>query len=233
MQHYFILAVSKNKAQLYEVTGDRILPRGVDGMPISMSDAWNGLERQEKSLQFHSGGASGSNAVFHGQGGAKDVEEQEEDRYMHALAKSVHPVLHGQHAPLVFAGVTEEYGMFKKFDKSGSLLDDYIRGNPDQIIMEDLKAKADPIVHEHLQKENEALIEQYGNLLGTGRTSHEAAAIIEAAKNGKVDVLLVSEGSETHAAQAMTHTMRHRGRVVMVEAGKLPEGAVVAAILRF
>lgn len=129
--HYFILAASKNKAQLFEVTDDRVLPRGVDGMPTSMADAWSGMERE-----------SGD----HNQRNANDVTEQEENEYMHKLAKSLHTLLHGQHDPLVFAGVAEVYGMFKKYDQSGRLLDAYIKGNHDHATMEELKAKADPIV---------------------------------------------------------------------------------------
>lgn len=232
--HYFIVAVSKNHAQLLEVDGDRILPRGVDGMPTSMDDAWAGMERQEQSVQFHASGpgATGAPAMFHGQGGAKDVMEQEEDQYMHKLAKSMNTLLHTEGHPVVFAGVTEQYGMFKKFDQSGMLLEEYIRGSAEKMPMEELKEQADPIVKAHLLKEAEKHIEEYGNLLGTGRTSSDLAAIIESAKNGKVDMLLVSAGKESEAAEAAEHTRAHRGRVVTVEEGKIPEGAEIAAILR-
>lgn len=231
---YFILAVSKNHAQLFEVHGDRVLPRGVDGMPASMDDAWAGMERQEKGLQFHGSGpgATGAQAMFHGQGAAKDAVEQEENEYLHKLAKSLHDVLHTEGLPVVFAGVTEEYGMFKKYDKSGMLLEEYIRGNHERTPMEDLKKEADPIVHAHLLKQGEKYIEEYGGLLGTGRTSTDLAAIEEAAENGKVEMLLLTPASEKEAAEAAAYTSAHRGRIVMVGEGKIPEGASVAAILR-
>lgn len=232
--HYFIVAVSKNHAQLLEVNGDRILPRGVEGMPTSMDDAWKGLERESGNLNFHSTGGGGTMAAsFHGMGGAKDMEEMEEDGYLHKLAKSLNSVLHAEGRPVVFAGVTEEYGMFKKFDQSGMLLEDYIRGSAEKMPMEELKEKADPIVKEHLMKKNATLVEEYGNLLGTGRTANDLGAIIEAAENGKVDLLLIEEGAEQQAAEATTHTVAHRGRVAVVEKGTLPEGAVIAAVLRF
>lgn len=231
--HYFILAVSKNRAQLFEVTGDTVLPRGVDGMPASMEDAWKGMERHDESVQSHSSG--NGNAMFHGQGGAKDVEEQEENQYMHALAKSLHTLLHEERRPLVFAGVTEEYGMFKKFDASGYLLEDYIQGSPDHHTSEELKAKADPIVRGHMLKQGEMFVEMYGNLLGTGRTSNDIDTILEAAEAGKVDLLLVTEGAEasdTRVQDAMAHTSAHRGKIATVEVGKIPENAVIGAVLR-
>lgn len=231
---YFILAVSKHHAQLIEVDGDRALPRGVDGMPTSMDEAWAGMERQEKALQFHGSGpgAEGAHSVFHGQGGAKDVEEQEENQYLHKLAKSLHALLQTERRPVVFAGVTEEYGMFKKYDQSGLLLEEYIRGSAERLPIEELKERADPIVRAHMLKEGEKHLEEYGSLLGTGRTSTDLDAITEAAENGKVDMLIITPSSEKEAGEAAALTSAHRGRIVMVEDGKIPEGAAVAAILR-
>ncbi len=230
---YFILAVSKNHAQLFHVGDGTIKPLTVEGMPASMSEAWAGMERHEQSVQSHSTG--GGAGMFHGQGGAKDVAEQEEDEYLHKVAKSVYPVVHTARLPLVFAGVAEEYGMFKKFDQSGMLLEDYIKGSAQQMQMEELKEKADAIVKAHQMKQAETLIEEYGNLLGTGRTSNDIDAIIAAGELGKIDLLLVTDGAEkqdTKVQDAMAHAVAHRGRVALVEAGKLPESAVVAAILR-
>lgn len=228
---YFILAVSKNHTQLFTVDGESIVPLPVEGMPASLADAWSGMEREEQASNMHSIGSGVG--TMHGTGGANDVMEQEEDRYMHAIAKSLHTFLHEQHHPLVFAGVDEEFGMFRKFDSSGRLLDEHIAGSPDQLSMEELKQKADPIVQKYMLKHNEQFIEEYGALLGTGRTSTDLAAIEAAAGDGKVDLLLIAQGQETAAANAITHTMQHRGRVVLLEEGKIPEGAGIAAILRY
>ncbi len=215
--HYFILAASKNKAQLFEVIGDRIEPRGVDGMPTSMADAWKGMEREDGD---------------HNQRNANDVTEQEEDKYMHELAKSLHAVLHSQHDPLVFAGVAEAHGMFKKFDQSGRLLDEFIQGNPDHMPMEDLKAKADPIARADMLKKNEVVLENFGALQGTGRTSVDEVEIAERAKAGKVETLILPEGGMEERQALAQEVWKHRGSAVIVETAKMPEGASIAAILR-
>jgi hypothetical protein len=215
--HYFILAASKNKARLFEVTGDSIVPRDVDGMPASMADAWKGMERED-------GG--------HVQANANDATEQEEDAYMHALAKSLHGTVHAQHIPLVFAGVAEAHGMFKKFDQSGRLLDEFVKGNQDETMMEDLKAKADPIVRADMLKSNEAYLEQFGSLHGTGRTSIDAAEITEKAAAGKVEILIMPEGKSEEYRLLAQEVWKHRGSAVIVESTHMPEGAPLAAILR-
>lgn len=219
--HYFILTASKNRSQLFKVTGSTIAPFSLEGMPTSLADAWVGMEREDH--------------MMNGQGAANDVMEQEEDKYMHDLARSLHTFLHNQHAPLVFFGVQEEYGMFKKYDQSGKLLDAYVHGSPDHLTLEQLKEKADPIVREYVHHKSIPFIEEYGNLLGTGRTTHDLPVILDAAAGGKVDVLLVTDGVEmqdTIIQDAMAHVAAHRGRIVFVASGALPEGAIVAAILR-
>ncbi len=228
--HYFIVSVSKQHAQLFEVTGDRILPRGVDGMPTSMADAWKGMERHDQSIQVHPTGDG--HVGFHGQGGAKDTEEQEENEYMHKLAKSLHTILHEQQVPVVFAGVTEAYGMFKKYDASGCLLDAYIQGSPDQLDQKALKDKADPIARAHMLHQNEAMLEQFGAVHGTGKTSIDAQEIEAKANEGKIQTLILPEGTEETHQTLAKEVWSHRGHVVIVEPSKMPEGSAMAAILR-
>ena len=215
--HYFILAASKNKAQLFEVTGDRVVPFPVEGMPSGMADAWKGMERED-------GG--------HIQANANDATEMEEDKYMHDLANALHGFLHAQHDPLVFAGVAEAYGMFKKFDRSGRLLDGFVQGSPDQSTMEELKAKADPIARADMLKRNEAVLAQFGALHGTGRTSVDAAEIAERAAAGKVETLILPEGKTADHQSLAREVWKHRGSSVVVEPARMPEGAAIAAILR-
>ncbi len=215
--HYFILAASKNKAQLFEVTGRSVAPRTVDGMPTSMADAWKGMERE--------GGD-------HNQRNANDVTEQEENEYMHKLSKSLHEFLHGQHDPVVFAGVKELHGMFKKFDQSGRLLDDFIQGNNDQTTMEDLREKADPIARADMYKRNDVVLENYGALQGTGRTSIDPVEITSKAAAGKVETLILPEGAIEEYQALAQEVRKHRGSAVMVESSKMPDGTALAAILR-
>lgn len=215
--HYFILSVSKNHTQLFEVNGDAIHPRAVEGMPASKDDAWKGLEREDMRMG----------------GSAKEAEEQEEDKFMHMIASSLQTLVHEAHLPLVFAGVEEEYGMFKKFDGSKMLVEEYVKGSTDHMDMKELKEKADPIAKAHFMTMNEKHLDEYGNLRGTGRTSTDPDAIMQSAQNGKVDLLFVEDGTEGSVQDVASHVGAHRGRVLFIEASKMPEGAKMAAILRY
>lgn len=214
---YFILASSKNRSQLFEVIDDVIQPHAIQGMPRSIADAWRGMERE-----------SGD----HNQRNANDVTEQEENEYLHSIAKSLHEFLHGHGAPLVFAGVEEAYGMFKKFDQSGCLLERHIQGSPDHLTMEELKAKADPIARPEILKRHAAVLEQFGALQGTGRTSVDAAEIASKAAAGKIETLIVAEGAADVRSALADEVRAHRGSVVTVEPSMVPGGCPLAAIIR-
>lgn len=251
--HYYILAVSKNKSRFFEVKDGDISEKSIDGMPGSVDAAWEGMERQDKSLQFHSSG--GGTAMFHGQGGAKDTETTETEVYLHKIAKSIHTLVHEQHAPVVFAGVEELFGHYRALDTSGMLQDEYIRGNPDDLRLEELLESSKPIVEKVIGKQHKELLESYGNLSGTGRTSTDLQTVLDAAHRGKVELLFIAEGAEQwgiydsatghlslHKAQedgdegllsaAAAHTIRHRGRVATLPKDQMPEGSDIAAVLR-
>lgn len=253
--HYFILSLSKASVRLLEVQDGTVSPRPVAGMPESVEAAWAGMERQEKAVQFHSTAGSGTHAMYHGQGGAKDVSSQELEQFVHAVAKAVDPVVKEADAPLVLATVEEEYGLYKKYETSGRLLDAYLAGNPDRLKPEQLKESADPLVRSVIEEKNKRYLEEYGNLAGTGKTSADVEEILDRAAAGKVAVLLTAEGAEQwgtfdqdsgrkelhderaeHDEEliglAAKHTLAHRGVVVSFPQDAMPNGVPVAAILR-
>jgi hypothetical protein len=252
-----ILAVSKKHARLLHVTGQGIHEVEVEGMPHSFNEAFQGLEHQDKELQFHGGGpGSAGGSVFHGQGGANDLAKDELEEYLHKIAKAVDHTLQGQHALLVFAGIDEEFGMLRKYLSYPHLADQPLKGNPDVMSGEEMAEKAMEMMQPLWNKEREVALEVYGPLAGTGRTSSDIQAILDLSHHGKVEGLLVREGAmlwgevkpesgiaEVHPAQeagdselvslAAVHTLQHKGWVYALPAREMPEQAEMVAILRY
>ena len=193
--------------------------------------------------------------MFHGQGGAKDKKKQEEQLFVHAVMRSLEPFLKEHHEPLVFAGVTELFGVCRACHHAGRLLDEYVKGNPDKLTPDELKAKADPIVQEYQKRRREVYLEEYGSLVGSGRATTDLAVLLDSAVHGKVDLLLLcegasqwglfnaengratilerfEEGAEELLGLVAQHVLLHRGRLAVFDKGAMPEGAVIAGILR-
>jgi hypothetical protein len=252
-----VLAVSKNHARLLHMNSEGIHEVEVDGMPGSFAKATEGDDFQDKEMQFHGGGPGGGGGTqFHGQGGASDMAKEELEDYLHKIAKGVDHALKDEKAPLFFAGIEEEFGMFRKHSKYPHLQQHFIHGNPDTLKTEDLYDKAVDLMRPLWDKEREVALEVYGPLSGTGRTSTDTQAILDLSYHGKVDGLLVAEGAmqwgrinpdsgiaELHDSLeagdsdliglAAIHTLQHRGWVRVLAPTQMPEGAAMAAILRY
>lgn len=238
--HYYILALSRNRAHFLEVKNAEIEALPIAGMPANVEDAWAGMEEQTEEFQSNT----------------KDDAEVETKLYLQKIAKSLHTFLHEQQLPLVFAGVEELYGLYKHLDTSGRLLEDYVKGNPDHMEAEELLKHADPIVKAAADKRNLAFLESYGNVAGTGKTSTDLSDILDSAAAGKVEMLFIAEGAEQWGTfnmesgkkelhegpetdneellgLAANHTIKHKGHVITLPLDKMPEGKQIAAILRF
>jgi hypothetical protein len=250
----YVLAVSKKRARLLHVDGAALHEVQVDGMPGSFDEAFEGLEHQDKELQSHSGGAGGP--MFHGQGGAHDLAKEELEEFLHKIAKAVDHTLSNQKAPLFFSGIEEELGMFRKYSSYPQLQAQSVAGKPDVMSAEEIVGKAVELMRPLWKKEREVALEVYGPLAGTGRTSVDPQAVLDLSYHGKVDGLLVAEGAmlwgkinpdsgiaEIHESAetgdidlvglAAVHTLQHRGWVRAIEPEAMPEGSMMAAVLRY
>lgn len=253
----YLLAVSKKHARLLHVDSERVNEVEVDGLPKNFDEAFdNRLEFQDKEVHTHGGGPGASAAQFHGQGGAKDLSKEELEEYLHKIAKATDHVLKDQKAPLFFAGIEEEFGMFRKYASYPHLQERRIDGNPDTLQTEELYERVVELMSPVWAKEREVALEVYGPLAGTGRTSTDVQAILDLSYHGKVEGLLVAEGAmqwgkmhpdsgvaEFHDRRepgdnellglAAIHTMQHKGWVRALPAEKMPEKADIAAVLRY
>lgn len=251
---FLLLILSKHQVRLFSVRGEEVQALSPTDLPASMKDAWEGMERHEQSLQFHSGAGGGGHAVFHGQGGAKDVESQEEEHFLHRVYKAIRPLMHDEQLPLVFAGVEHAYGLLRTFDDTGLLVEEYVHGNHDDVPAEEIIEKAMPLARNFVLQKNAVLAEEFGNHLQSGLATTDVSHILERAAAGKVEMLLLSAddalmgtyNAQTHdfaedasvedavdAKQiAEEHTRAHRGRVAWLASEDMPSGSAMAAILR-
>src|SRR5690606_27516707 len=103
---FHLLALSKNRIQLYE--GNRYSLRSVDvpGIPANLDEELQFDEAQPQLQQYSSGpGGIGGTPVYHGYGGEKDVHLDQLLRYFRAVNKGVKEHLRDSRLPMVLAGV--------------------------------------------------------------------------------------------------------------------------------
>lgn len=196
---------------------------------------------------------------FHGQG-SPDREKHEDDilQFFYAVDEALHEKLRDEKAPLVLAGVEYLFPIYQAANTYPYFLDESINGNPELLNLQQLHDEAWRIVAPSFQQNKKAAIELYEQLAGeeTGKAVSDIKEIIPAAFYHRVDSLLVSIDEQKwgkfdpenttvdlHTEPepddqdmldfAAVHTLLNGGKVYTLESEEMPNGAKVAAILRY
>lgn len=230
-------------------------------MPKGIEDALHYYDF-EQSLQNHSGnraGNRGQEAIFHGQGLDKGYDQPYLEEYFRHVNDSLRDLLEQNKRPIVLAAVEELHPVYKHANHTFHVLDQGIKGNPDEVQPRELHQKAAEIIRPHLDKAKFDHMERYRAAAGTGKASHDIREIAPGALDGRVEALFVVHGThrwgtiqredntvqlhdEPHGndqclvSKAAVQTVLHGGDVYFVDQESLPEsleGAALAATFRW
>lgn len=247
---FYILAVSQNNVRLFLGTKDSIAEVEEAALPSDLRSALN-IDEYVSSLQHHSTARDGGEAMFHGHGGSDpDVEKRDEiKQYFHHIDASLSAFFGVERTPLVFAGVEYLFPIFRETCSYKRLIDEPVKGNPDDLSGKDLHEKAWPLVESLFDKQRSELLEQYGTAQANKLGSDDIQVVLPAAKQGQVQTLITAEGEhlwmgsdegdlpQEGAAEdlinaAVVATLTNGGEVISASQEQLGEKPL-AGIMRF
>ncbi len=254
---FYVLALSQAEVRVLTGTHHSIQTLEIDQVPSSLADALK-YDEIEKQLQFHTvigSGPHGRQSVFHGHGEGDDSKDRIL-RYFRRIDQGLNELLAHASAPLVIAGVEYLHAIYGEANTYPHLLDDGVRGNVEELAASELHRAAWAVVGPHFAAAQNTAAERYAQLAGTGKASNDLATVLQAATQGRVDVLFVnvagfrwgsfdeSSGGVTEAdspsadaydllEQAAVRTLRTAGTVYAVPANVVPGGGEVAAVFRY
>lgn len=254
---FHLLAFSRGRVRLFECTAEGIGELEGDALPSSLEDAV-GRDWEERSIQHRtatpSGDARRNDAMFHGQGAADEDEHREMIRFVELVDRGVRELLPADGTPLVLATVDELAGEFRKRSHHPSVLDEWVRGNPDEKDPAELRDAAWPLVEEVLAEPRRRAAARFRERHGTGLATDQPDRVVLAAMDGRVESLFAARGAECRGRvepdmrtvavaedgdeelldRAAVETLVHDGQVFVVPAEEMPaEGVVLAAVLRY
>jgi len=257
---FYLLALSGSSVRLFLCRSEDMQPVELpEDMPTSMEEALAGTEL-EKSLQSHIGssavGRGRGDLIMHGHGSPKDDMKQFVKEYFQIVCRHLEPLWRAEPRPLVLAAVDYCHAIFRRVCKYPNVVEDGVTGSPDEWnehqLFERAQAAAEPI----LQQGRKRALQLGTEALGTERASAEIEAILLAAEQGRVDTLLLTDGThiwgrfDPEQAQATVHdsaedrdedllnlaaakTMTHGGRAYVYDIGELPQKAPAVALFRW
>lgn len=259
--HFYLLAVSSKHVRLFEGGKHQLTEIDTDILPNNLVDALN-IDEYVSSLQLHShsttreNGAADATAIFHGHGAGSDTDKKEELlKYFRILDDAINEFMDAESAPMVFAGVEYLFPIYQQANNYRNLVDEPLTGNHDDTSPDELHAKAWEIVGSRFASHQRKLLERFGLLASQGKASDDFEHVIEAAREGRIETLLVEKGerrwgviseagaitqtdansaeSEDILDYAAVHAIRTGSEVFLIEKSSMPTDSPVAALFRY
>jgi hypothetical protein len=249
-RRFFILGLTKDGADLFEATRNTLAECDLPKLAPVV------LDGTEKALQFHSHQTSSHNnhgasdtAIFHGHGGTDDREKVDiENFYKRQVAPEIAEALKDEDAPLVLACVDYLAPIYRSANQHPKLIDGHVSGSPDEFSEEVLRESAWQLVSPLIKETACSVREKFDRLAGGSRATDAPEPVVDAARNGRVETLLVSKevaartGRSTDrlpadetvtesVEEAIECTWRNGGQVLALES--MPGNSPLAAVLRY
>ena len=250
---FAVLALSRKTTHLYMGQEAGLTEVRASGFPMSMDDVLR-YDDREPQLQSHSSarrGVGGVVAAFHGQGGKR---EQGEDllRYLRSVDAGVSAMLGDE--LLVLAGTDEVTAAFRRVTANHNVAVGEVSGSVERLAVHDLAAAASPIAEASFSVVRDEVQRRVADLDAGGRSGGDAAEILAAAVDGRVEAVLVAGDAEMWGTfdmeqrttdmagndapddllnVAAVETWRHGGSVYVVPSDQIPGAVPMAALFRY
>lgn len=256
---FYVLALNQHSIQLYQCSRYSVAQVDLRRIPKNISELLE-LNPREKQLQFHGNteghaGGPGQGAMFHGH--AQDSNEAKSNIlvYFQNVNKGISAMLKTEGAPLVTAGVDYLNHIYAEANTYPNLDVRGIPGGTAGLRPEELRDKAWELLKPLFEAEALSAVKRYNQVRGTPLGACNLRPILRAAEEGNVSTLLVSanaqkwgmydpvsgemdlhkspEPPDTELVDlCVARTLRHGGKVYVLEASKMPGITPIAAIFR-
>ena len=259
---FYLLAFDQDDVRLYGGSRHGMQRLETEHLPESIARIRGMTDYQEK-VGFHPTGptltTTGTPTAKRHAGGEspQDVRESELKEWLREVAAGVGKELAGETAPLVVAADERSLGHFRGFCSYASLLEEGIAEHPDSFTEPQLHERAWALVEPLFRRRLEAARDHFAALAGEGheRAPREIPAIVDAARQGRVDVLFVAEdaaapgrvdpdggatrldphdeAAEDLLDRAAVEALATGATVYAVPQDEVPGGGMAAGVLRY
>jgi len=257
-ERYQVLALTRNKARLFEGTKELLDEIELDtAIPVTLEEAL-GEEKSEphQTVASYGKGSKGP-AMHHGHGSRKDESEADAERFFRIIDKGVferHSL--PSRLPLLLAALPENQGMFRQISKNSYLMQQGIDTNPEALENGKMHAKAWASFELQGYERLDDLLEAYGDAQSKGLGSGDLEEVAKASVSGKIETLFID--SDVQVAGRLDRVdgtyilddldnpeigdllddigemvLQKGGNVHVVHSARMPSLSGVAAVFRF
>jgi hypothetical protein len=213
-----ILTISRDSARLYSASRETMVPADVN------------LPKGVQSVA--------ARTDYDGENTPEDYRKAEGIQYLREVSKAVQDYARRERLPVVLIALPENQGHFRALGNHPDLLWFGIDENPDAMSERDLHARALDALQPLLAQADKQVVDRFGSMTGGNRISTEIDEIADAAQNGRIDTLILSDACEAQLDDALldmalTFSLRNGGQARIVPQFMMPAQAPAAAIFRY
>ncbi|MHB1146095.1 MAG: baeRF3 domain-containing protein [Lutibacter sp.] len=249
---YHVLGIGLKDIQLFEGNRHSLVKLDLQAdVPETIIQAL-GDELTEKHSSIDSAG------IHFGQGGKKDEEDNDTERFFRAVSKSIYENYSKPTGlPLILAALPNHRNLFQKVNKNPLLLADGIDINPESVAIDKLAEMAWSIMEPEYIGKLDSLVEKFAQEKANGKGSDDMKEIGVAAVAGKIDTLIIEADRmiPNKLTNLVTGNIQNRdltnpkvddllddlgelvlkmgGHVMVLPAEKMPSESGLAAIFRY
>lgn len=253
---FLVLTVSQRRVRLLRGDHERLSEVELDDVPTDLREFTEPHDPRSNTMT-RPVSPKGGQAVFFGHGAADDhFKKDQVQGFLQQVSNGLQTYLADQHLPMVLVGLEEMLAFYRGVNQYAHLASDEVRSNPDSLTPKQLHEAAWPLINKQFQIKRDTEISRFDQLIGTGKASDVVDEIATAARDGRVDMLFVTEDlwnpDETPSTppvvslgrnaqfsdwetidRAATDALTHDGRVYSVPASTMPSKTGIAAIFRY
>jgi hypothetical protein len=230
----FLLALAQNSVRLFHATRHSIGELRLGDIPSSMAEA---IPQEEMARYGQSHSTGQGTTQFHGQGNEADYDKAALERFFRAVDRPLTARLGPRREPLVLACVAYYLPIFSAVSRYPLVWPQAVEGNPEHRSVTELHDAGWSLVESHFAERETLELDRYRAAAGTGLTLADPGEVAAAAREGRVDTLLLPReapgaADEGDVDRAVVETLRHGGRVLEVHEASAMD-TPVGALLRF
>jgi len=202
-EHFYLLAISKNKATLYEADAHGMEEVPVPDMPDGKGDVVRYEGRPDlNAMHTYGGQRRGTPAAdTYGMGEGKPDEKADVSMYVDQVEEAVWKArLHNEHAPLLLAAVEYIVPMYRERSKYRHIMDTALTGNYEHENTTVLYEKAREKMRPYFEQDRQQALERYWNNSGNGLTSSIPADVVPACYYSRAEVLFIQKDAQLWGA---------------------------------
>lgn len=255
---YQVLGLNRHSARLFEGNRDRLDEIDLaPQVPRTLDDALDRDFERDRATRTHGAVRAGTMGRHGASDAAQDGIRADTEHFFRAVDRSVlehHSRPSG--LPLLLATLPEHHHLFREVSRNPNLLDARIDVHPDDLTLDELRARAWEQVQPYYLKRLAGLVDRFHAAGHREQATDDLAAAAEAALAGRIDTLLLeAERQVPGRLDAVTaeitpgqlddpevddllddlgeRVLATGGEVVMVPAERMPARTGLAAIYRF